>query len=137
MDNSELEKKLNYYMSLPYDMVITTSPEGGYVATIPDLPGCITQGDTRLEVLEMIEDAKLCWLTAELEDDEDIPEPPDPYKLNGRLNLRIPRSLHKKLSKCAARDGVSINQMAMYLIANGIGENFTVDSDDTANHVQN
>ena len=121
-NNSELEKKLNYYMSLPYEIVITPSPEGGYAAKIPDLPGCITQGETRLEVLEMIEDAKRCWLTAELEDEEDIPEPPDPCKFDGQLRLRIPRSLHKKLSKCAALDGVNINQMAIYLMANGIGE---------------
>ena len=125
MENSELEKKLNYYMSLPYQIVITPSPEGGYAAKIPDLPGCITQGETRLEVLEMIEDAKRCWLTEELEDDEDIPEPPDPYKLDGQLRVRIPRSLHRKLSKCAALDGVSINQMVTYLISSGLNEQFT------------
>ena len=122
MENSELEKKLEYYMSLPYEIKIIPSPEGGYVATIPDLPGCITQGETRLEVLEMIEDAKRCWLTAELEDDEDIPEPPNPDKFDGQLRLRVPRSLHKKLSQCAARDGVNLNQMAIYLMANGLGE---------------
>ena len=125
MENLELEQKLNYYMSLPYQIVITPSPEGGYAAKIPDLPGCITQGETRLEVLEMIEDAKRCWLTAELEDDEDIPEPPDPYKLDGQLRVRIPRSLHRKLSKCATLDGVSINQMVTYLISSGLNENFS------------
>ena len=117
-----MEKNLDYYAALPYDIVVTSSPEGGYVATIPDLPGCITQGETRLEVLEMIEDAQRCWLAAELEDDEEIPEPPDPYKFDGQLRLRIPRSLHRKLSKCAAREGVNINQLAIYLMANGIGE---------------
>ena len=126
-NNLELEKKLNYYMSLPYQIVITPSPEGGYVATIPDLPGCITQGETRLEVLEMIEDAQRCWLTAELEDEDDIPEPPNPEKFDGQLRLRIPRSLHKKLSKCAAQDGVNLNQMAIYLLANGIERNAAVD----------
>ena len=125
MENLELEQKLNYYMSLPYQIVITPSPEGGYAAKIPDLPGCITQGETRLEVLEMIEDAKRCWLTAELEDEEDIPEPPDPYKLDGQLRVRIPRSLHRKLSKCATLDGVSINQMVTYLISSGLNENFS------------
>lgn len=125
MENPELEKRLEYYMSLPYEMKIIHSPDGGYVATIPDLPGCITQGETQLEVLEMIEDAKRCWLTAELEDDEDIPEPPDPYKFDGQLRLRIPRSLHRKLSKCAALDGVSINQMVTYLISSGLNEQFT------------
>ena len=121
--NLELEEKLNYYMSLPYEITITPSPEGGYVATIPDLPGCITQGDTRLEVLEMIEDAKVCWLEAALDLRQAIDEP-DFEKYNGRLKLRIPKSLHKKLSECATRDGVNPNQMAIYLIANGLGERF-------------
>ena len=128
MKDSELEKKLNYYMSLPYDIVITHSPEGGYVAYVPDLPGCITQGETKLEVLEMIDDAMRCWLSAELEEDEDdIPTPPEHDKYDGKLRLRIPRSLHKKLSKCATRDGVNLNQMAIYLIASGLNEQLLED----------
>ena len=122
MENDlELEKKLKYYMSLPYQIVITPSPEGGYSAKIPDLPGCITQGETRLEVLEMIEDAKLCWLEAALDLGEPIDEP-DWDLYNGRLNLRIPKSLHRKLAESAEREGVKLNQLAIYLMANGIGE---------------
>lgn len=119
-----MEKNLDYYAALPYEITITPSPEGGYVATIPDLPGCITQGDTRLEVLEMIEDAKLCWLEAALEDEDDIPEP-DWDLYNGKLNLRIPKSLHRKLAESAKREGVRLNQLAIYLMANGIGEQLT------------
>ena len=115
------EKNLDYYAALPYDILVTSSPEGGYVATIPDLPGCITQGNTRLEVLEMIEDAKICWLEAALKDEDDIPEP-DWDLYNGKLNLRIPKSLHKKLAESAKREGVKLNQLAIYLMASGIGE---------------
>lgn len=120
-DKTTSEKNLDYYAALPYDIVVTSSPEGGYVATIPDLPGCITQGETRLEVLEMIEDAKLCWLKAALDLGQPIDEP-DFDKYNGRLNLRIPKSLHRKLAKSAEREGVKLNQLAIYLMANGIGE---------------
>ncbi|MBR3746375.1 MAG: toxin-antitoxin system HicB family antitoxin [Selenomonadaceae bacterium] len=117
-----VEKNLEYYMSLPYEEHVIPSPEGGFVATVPDLPGCITQADTRLEVVEMIEDAKRCWLSAALEDEDDIPEP-DMDLYNGRLNLRIPKSLHRKLAENAKREGVNLNQMAIYLLADGIGEN--------------
>ncbi len=120
-DNKTSEKNLEYYAALPYDIKITPSPEGGYVATIPDLPGCITQGDTPLEVLEMIEDAKLCWLEAALDLGESIDEP-DWDLYNGRLNLRIPKSLHRRLAERAKREGVKLNQLAIYLMANGIGE---------------
>ena len=120
----EAEKNLEYYAALPYEIKITPSPEGGYVATIPDLPGCITQGETRLEVLEMIEDAKIWWLEAALDLGESIDEP-DWDLYNGRLNLRIPKSLHRKLAESAKREGVKLNQLAIYLMANGIGEQLT------------
>ena len=125
MENSpELEKNLKYYMSLPYQVVVTPSPEGGYSAKIPDLPGCITQGETRLEVLEMIEDAKLCWLEAALDLGQSIDEP-DFDKYNGRLHVRIPKSLHKKLAENAKLEGVKLDQLVIYLIANGLNEQLT------------
>ncbi|MEW5761795.1 MAG: type II toxin-antitoxin system HicB family antitoxin [Bacillota bacterium] len=31
--------------------------EGGYIASVPALPGCVTQGETREEALEMAKDA--------------------------------------------------------------------------------
>ena len=38
--------------------------EGGYVATVAGLPGCITDGDTLDDVLDNAQDAILCWLEA-------------------------------------------------------------------------
>ena len=118
------EKDLKYYATLPYEILIIPSPEGGYVGTIPDLPGCITQGETREEVLEMIEDAKICWLEAALDLGQAIDEP-DFDKYNGRLKLRIPKSLHKKLAKRAEYEGVKLNQLAIYLISSGLNEQLT------------
>ena len=31
--------------------------EGGYVVSVPELPGCVSEGDTFEEALEMIQDA--------------------------------------------------------------------------------
>lgn len=36
---------------------------------------------------------------------------------SGRLNIRIPRSLHKRLSQEAKSDGVSLNQYILYKLA--------------------
>ena len=36
--------------------------EGGYVVTVPELPGCVTEGDTFAEALEMVRDAMEGWL---------------------------------------------------------------------------
>lgn len=113
-------KTIDYYMTLPYQEVIVAAKDGGYVGYIPELKGCITQSDTKAGILDMLEDAKTCWLEAALEEGIDIPEPQNENKYSGRFNLRIPKSLHKTLALTAKREGVSLNQMAMFAIANGL-----------------
>lgn len=46
-----------------------------FVASIPELMGCIAHGKTRIEALQEIEIAKNLWLECALEDGETIPEP--------------------------------------------------------------
>lgn len=116
----ETEKNLEYYMALPYQEYIVAAKEGGYVGYIPDLKGCITQSETRAGILDMLEDAKKCWLEAALEDGFEIPEPTSEEEFSGKFNLRIPKSLHRALALNARDEGVSLNQLAMCLIANGL-----------------
>jgi len=71
---------------------------GGFVAEIPDLPGCITEGDSLDEVFKMIEDAKRIWLETALERGKEIPEPQSERKYSGRFVLRVPKNLHRRLS---------------------------------------
>jgi antitoxin HicB len=71
-----VNKSLEYYMALPYTIeVIPDTEEGGYVARIRELPGCMTQADTWDEVLPLIEEAKRGWLEVALEHGHTIPEP--------------------------------------------------------------
>ena len=47
-----------------FDVVLLEDETGGYVAIVPALPGCHTQGDTLEEVLENIKEAiALYWET--------------------------------------------------------------------------
>ena len=117
-----MEKDLKYYLSLPYEERIFPSPEGGFVGTVPDLPGCITQAETKIELLEMLEDAKKCWLESALETGDNIAEPNYNEKYSGKCQLRLPKSLHKKLAEAADAEGVSLNQMATYLISGVLGK---------------
>ena len=43
--------------SMRYTVVLEREADGGYVATVPALPGCVSQGDTRDEVMENIRGA--------------------------------------------------------------------------------
>ena len=40
-----------------YTVVLEEEPDGGYVVTVPALPGCVSQGDTRAEALTNIHEA--------------------------------------------------------------------------------
>ncbi len=46
---------------------------GGYVVTIPALPGCVSEGDTFEEALKNIKEAALLYLEVLKENQEEIP----------------------------------------------------------------
>ena len=69
-------KTLNEYMEMPYKMeIIEDKDEGGFVASYPELPGCITCGDTIETAVANALDAKREWLEAAIEDGIEIYEP--------------------------------------------------------------
>ena len=69
-------KAVDYYMKLPYKMEVNSdTSEQGYVISFPELPGCITCGDTLASALANAEDCKREWLTAALEMKISIPIP--------------------------------------------------------------
>ncbi len=47
--------------------------EGGYTVEVPDLPGCVSEGDTLADAILMATDAASCWVLDELEDGKPIP----------------------------------------------------------------
>lgn len=116
-------KTIDYYMGLPYRVVLHPSPEGGYAVSIPDLSGCLSQGQTAEEALSNIEDAKKCWLESALEDGIEIPEPEASVDTDysGRFSVRVPKSLHKALTQKAKDENVSLNQLIIYHLSKGIG----------------
>ena len=56
-------------------LVIIEKTDTGYSAYVPDLPGCITVGDTKEEVTAHIEEAIQFHLEGMREDDLPIPTP--------------------------------------------------------------
>ena len=56
---------------MEYTVVIQREEDGGYVATVPALPGCVSQGDTRDEVIANIREA----IEVYLEDCQEVGDP--------------------------------------------------------------
>lgn len=42
---------------MEFEILLEPAEEGGFVVTVPALPGCVSEGDTREEALENIKDA--------------------------------------------------------------------------------
>ena len=48
---------------------------GGFLATVPALPGCMSDGDTPMEAVINVQDAITCWMEAAKELGRPIPQP--------------------------------------------------------------
>ena len=116
-----MTKNLKYYLSLPYKLeIIPDTEEGGFCASYPELPGCVTCAETMEQVIANALDAKKNWLKAALEDGVAIQLPQKERSLNeysGQFKLRIPKSLHKALAEHSKKEGISMNQYCLYLLS--------------------
>ena len=104
-----------------YAINIAPIPEdegGGYLVTLPNLPGCIADGETIDAAIVEARDAFTAWTMAEREDQGELPAP---KTYSGQFVQRIPKTLHTRLVKRAASEGVSLNQLAATLLAQGLG----------------
>lgn len=65
-------------VGLPYRIVVEPlSPDdgGGYLATVPDLPGCMSDGETPQDAITNVEDAAAAWIASARLHGWTVPEP--------------------------------------------------------------
>ena len=63
---------------LDYPVIIEPLPAGeggGFAAIVPDLPGCMSNGDTPEQALFNVKDAIACWTDADRARGRDVPRP--------------------------------------------------------------
>jgi len=116
-----MTKNLDYYMALPYSKVVTFyDDESGqyYVSEVLELSGCSSTGDTEAEALESLKEAMEGYLQTKIEYSDPIPEPVAVSEsFSGKFLLRLPKTLHRKLSYESQKEGVSLNQYALYKLS--------------------
>ncbi len=110
------KSSLEYYLNLQYPVTLYPDPEGGYVAQIKDLPGCLSQGETLEEAMANINEARELWIETVYEAGDEIPLPSTDESYSGKLLVRMPKSLHRRLVDKAEVEGVSLNQYIVYLL---------------------
>ncbi len=73
-------------MALEYTVQIerlSESDGGGYLAIVPDLPGCMSDGATPEEALTNVQAAIASWIKAAKEWNTEIPKPSPPLARAG------------------------------------------------------
>jgi antitoxin HicB len=96
---------------------LSPSDGGGWLATVPALPGCMGDGETPEEALADAEAAVSEWIDAARRTGRAAPA----SAALGQWRQRVPRSLHEKLKIVAAREGVSLNAYVANVLAEAIG----------------
>lgn len=69
------KKEVSEPMNLKYRVIIEQDEDGVFVAEVPSLPGCISQGKTRTEALANIKEAMEGYLESLREHGEPVPPP--------------------------------------------------------------
>lgn len=108
------------YINLPYNYIIKPiHDESGdyYHASVLEFDGCQSTGETFEEAFKNLMEAMEGWIETKFENGFPIPEPVSPEQYSGKFIVRLPKSLHQKLSVEAVREGVSLNQYALYKLS--------------------
>lgn len=95
-----------------------------YVGRVAELPNISAFEDSFEAVHALVIDAIQTMKKIADEKNADFPQPyPAPTdEFSGRVTLRLPRSLHAKVSRIAAQEDVSVNQYLVTAISGYIGE---------------
>lgn len=112
--------ELKDYMKLPYTrMVYEMHDESGhyFYGKILELDGCQSTGDTIEELYESLNEALEGYLEVKIENGLPIPKPDNVEEYSGKFNVRLPKSLHQRLSIEAEKEGVSLNTLVLYKLA--------------------
>ena len=115
-------RNIEEYMNMPYTyMVQQMEDESGkyYYSKVLELDGCQSTGETFEEAYNNLREAMQGWIETKLDGKLDIPVPLGVQgDYSGKFIVRIPKSLHYKLAIEAKKEGVSLNQYALYKLSN-------------------
>ena len=112
--------KVKEYLDRPYQIIIKhiTDESGSYYfATVREFDGCMSHGDTYSEAFENIQIAMEGWIETKLANGFSVPDPIEENQYSGKFVLRLPKTLHAHLAKEAEKEGVSLNQYALYRLS--------------------
>lgn len=88
-----------------------------YVGSFLEIPEAETYARTKEELDERMQEVLELSIDVRRKNNEIIPEPINDDDFSGKFTLRLPKSLHKLLSIQAEKEGISLNQYALYKLS--------------------
>lgn len=73
---------------MEFTVVFERVREGGYVVSVPSLPGCMTQGENFEEAEMMVKDAIRCYCASLVKNKERIPD--EGVEFVGKISVPVP-----------------------------------------------
>ena len=74
---------------LRYTVIFEPQPEGGYVVSVPALPGCVTEGGSLREARRMASDAIQAYCESLLKDGRKLPKDVRSTPVHERLDVTL------------------------------------------------
>jgi predicted RNase H-like HicB family nuclease len=106
---------------------IDATDGGGFMFTMPDIPGVMADGGTEIEAIADGREAFVAVVSAMIDMGQEVPAPMfnvrdfTPASASGKVLARLPRSMHLQLAARAKTEGVSLNSLVLAFIAEGLG----------------
>jgi predicted RNase H-like HicB family nuclease len=110
-------KAIEDFLALNYRISVYRDEDGDYVVEVDDLPGCVAHGSTPDEAFQDLQEAKRVWMESRIAAGLEIPEPRPIEDYSGRVLLRMPRWLHRRLAVQSHAEGASLNQHIVTLLS--------------------
>jgi predicted RNase H-like HicB family nuclease len=111
---------IDLYLARKYPIELLED-DGAFVASNPDLPGCMSFGETPTEAVGNLADVRKLWIEGQLSSGRSIPEPSDTERYSGKFVFRIPKLLHRQADFVARQQGVSLNALLSNIVAGALG----------------
>lgn len=119
MLEKDIIRESKKYTRLSYNQVIKKiTDESGtyYIGEFIEIPEAKTNADDLETLSKRMQEVLELSIETRLQEGDKIPMPID-EKANGVLTIRVPKSLHSALRIGAEREGISLNQYALYKLS--------------------
>lgn len=110
-----MKKRIDYPVEI---RPLSDDDGGGFIAIVPDLPGCMSDGETMDEALHEVVDAIESWISVAKEFGDPIPVAN--HLIPGDFVAKIPIELYDKLSMKAKQDGVSLDAFILNKLSEAV-----------------